>query len=190
MNLKKILPLVLLFLFSCIAKANIQDIHLDDSNYKFADSICAKYYSNNDSIQLNPVFNSKLLQRYKLDSTSFHQLADFLISFNRIKNKNFATKQWNTAELLAQKLVSAFQPELLKISKEYNIKNIGIADENVKNFFTILLLNTDFSKFSQQEIDAFNAGDVERMSYKDADALNIQHQLNFILHNSNYTLIK
>lgn len=173
-----------------MTKANIQPILLNDNSFVVLDSICSKYYNNNDSIKVSTKELDSLRNHMNVGNISIMEVVSFLVNSNREKLL-IAQKNNTNVHVLSQKLYIAFEPELLKIFKSNKLKSYAILKENISNLFLILIAkNNSIENISNEQIQLLNAGDVERMIYTTDNAESIQQQINFVLNNSNYKIIK
>ena len=169
-------------------KANIQDIELNDRSYVVIDSITKQFYTSNDSTSVVTQLK-KCKELQYIDTKSLQEIANFFISFNKTYTTD-TTNSLSNALILSKKLLNAFEPELLKIYHQYSLKDYGLLRDNLENFYKILLSKNKAETYTAEQLAALNAGDVERLLYLNRDPLIIQQQMNFVLHNSNYKLIK
>lgn len=178
---------LIVFIFSySAAKADLQSVSLTDSSYHVFDSICDPYYSNSDDISQLDFFKNP-----ENNNATNRELINFFITINRTKNNALKTNNWQTAINLSQILMHAFEPELVKMSKEYKIKEVQLAKLNLENYFATILsgkINTDTTLLNT--VSNLSAGAIERLIYDNDNAKLIQQQLIFVLRNSNYKIIK
>jgi len=186
---KNVLQLLLLLSF-ITTKASIQNVILNDSTYAFIDSVCNKYYYNKDSINISPKQFIRFKQQLNVDDNSLMEMVSFLINLNREKQLNTSKQELENASVLANKLIDAFEPELLKIFKNNKLKQYALLKENLTNLYIVLLFKNKVAHYTNEQLLALNAGDIERLLNKNIDAALMQQYINFVLNNSNYKLIK